>query len=343
MAVQREYSARRTAIIQAYLAGISMKQVASLDIRMLRIFHAVATSGSISRAAQALGITQSAVSQTLTLIDGIVGTSVIDRSRRPIRLTAAGVALNRSAQQIVDDVDRLVAFVREAGQAVLPEMRVGMIDSFAATVGPEIIKRLTKSASQLLVWSGLAYSHAMALLNRQIDLIVTSDPLEDMDGLRRRNIFVEPFVIGVPVAQAAAVREMDLHQLVAAMPLIRFSGRSHFGAMIERHLRRIGVSPKRYLEIDTSDVVMSMVAAGLGWTITTPLCLLQGRSYLPGVAALPFPGAPLSRTILQISREGEYEDMAERFFQASRRALEVQIFPELRSLLPWLGSRLSLS
>ena len=247
---------------------------------MLRIFAAVAGADSLSAAAEALGVTQSAVSQTISQIETTLGMRVLDRSRRPYRLTPAGVTLQRQSRQIVDDVDRLIAQVREADLMNRPAIRIGMIDSFAATTGPAIVKRLTQSASQVLVWSGLAYGHAQALLNRQVDIIVTTDALEDVDGLARRAILNEPFVLVAPTARADEFARMDLRQLAQTAPFIRFSRRSHFGAMIERHMRRANVTAPPFLEIDTSDVVMAMIAANLGWALTTPLCLLQGRSWL---------------------------------------------------------------
>ena len=85
-----------------------MKISAGLDIRALRIFEAVASSGSLSLGARQLGVTQSAVSQTITQIEGILQTPVFDRSQRPFKLTPAGIALSRRARQIVEDMDRLV-------------------------------------------------------------------------------------------------------------------------------------------------------------------------------------------------------------------------------------------
>ena len=274
---------------------------------MLRIFAAVAGADSLSAAAEALGVTQSAVSQTISQIETTLGMRVLDRSRRPYRLTPAGVTLQRQSRQIVDDVDRLIAQVREADLMNRPAIRIGMIDSFAATTGPAIVKRLTQSASQVLVWSGLAYGHAQALLNRQVDIIVTTDALEDVDGLARRAILNEPFVLVAPTARADEFARMDLRQLAQTAPFIRFSRRSHFGAMIERHMRRANVTAPPFLEIDTSDVVMAMIAANLGWALTTPLCLLQGRSWLDQVAVLPLPGPGLARTLHQVSRQGEFE------------------------------------
>jgi len=189
----------------------------------------------------------------------------------------------------------------------------------------------------------LANSHAQALLNRQLDLIVTSDTLEDVDNIVRRSIFTEPFMVVVPRSRYKEFQNADLTTLTQRSPLIRFSARSHFGAIVERHLRRSGHSPRPYLEIDTSDVVMAMVAADLGWTITTPLCLLQGRIHMPQLATLPLPGVSLSRTIYQLSRLDEYEEMAENCFQVSRSVLESEIFPEARAHIPWLRNGIALS
>jgi DNA-binding transcriptional LysR family regulator len=320
-----------------------VSRASGLDVRALRVFEAVASAGSVSAGAKRLGITQSAVSQALTQIEEILQTPVFDRTRRPFKLTPAGIALSRRAGQIVDDVDRLVVHVRDADVASRPAIRVGMIDSIAATAGPAIIKQISNSASQLLLWSGLANTHANALLNRQLDLIVTSETLEDVDKLVRRPIFSEPFVLVVPRSRAKEFEKANLTTLIHRAPLIRFSARSHFGAVVERYLRRCGHSPRHYLEIDASDVVMAMVASDLGWVICTPMCFLQGRVYASQLAVLPLPGPALSRTIYQISREGEYEDMARNCFQASRRVLEADIFPEIRTLIPWLGDSMALS
>ena len=240
-------------------------------------------------------------------------------------------------------MDQLIAQVREADLANRPEVRLGMIDSYAATVGPLVIKEMTLNASQVILWAGLAFSQASALLQRQVDLIVTSDPMDDMDKLVRRALFTEPFVVVLPKTQADRFAKADLMVLARELPLIRFSTRSHFGALTERHLRRCSITAPRHLEIDTSDVVLSMVAADLGWAITTPLVLMQTRAYLKDVTVIPIKGPALTRTIYQVSREGEYMETTEYLYQASRRILESSIFPDIREALPWLGSQLHLN
>lgn len=316
--------------------GNPTQKTESLDIRALRVFDAVAASGNLSLAAKQLGITQSAVSQTLNQIEKILEVLLFDRTRRPLKLTAAGIALSRRARQIVDDMDRLVVHVREADLMIKPALRVGMIDSFAATVGPAVVRQMTNSASQLLLWSGLANSHATAFLNRQLDVIVSSDPLDDIDAIVRRVIVTEPFLVVVPKSRAALLEGRSLRELMGLFPLIRFSSRSHFGVIIDRYLKRSGLTPQSFLEIDTADVVMAMVAADLGWTITTPLCLVQGKSHLDRVAILPQDSLRLKRTIYQLSRDGEFEEMALLCSQVSKRVLNEELLPLICSYIPWL-------
>ena len=96
-----------------------------------------------------------------------------------------------------------------------------------------------------------------------------------------------------------------------------------------------------FLEIDTSDVVMAMIAANLAGADHAAVPV-AGRSWLDQVAVLPLPGPGLARTLHQVSRQGEFEEMADAFWQYSRTALETEIFPQINARLPWLGRRMRL-
>ncbi|MGS1117738.1 LysR family transcriptional regulator [Castellaniella sp. UC4442_H9] len=308
----------------------------SLDIRALRVVMAVAVSGSFTEAAKTLSLTQSAVSQAISAVERTVGAHIVDRTKRPLRLTQAGVSLNRSACQIVADMDKLIAQTREAALLSHVEVRLGMIDSFSATVGPYLLKDMVKSTDHIRAWSGLANTHARGLLNRQLDLIITSDRNDDVDGLMRLPLFQEPFLIAVPRHRADQFQGLDLNSCARALPFIRFSARSHFGDKIERHLRRCAVSVPNFVEIDTADVVLAMIANDLGWAITSPLCVIQGAAHLDHIALLPLPGPALLRMIYLIYREGENEEAAEQIFRSSRSALDQHVLPAIKQYMPWM-------
>lgn len=287
-----------------------MAEQFSVDLHALRVFLAVATCGNMTQAARGLGMTQSAVSQIIGGLEAGLGACLIDRGHRPLTLTAAGNALQHKAATLINDAALLPAAVRQAGISGLPEIRLGMVDTFAATAGPGVIQVLMASAHRLSVWSGLAPQLGQALLTRQVDLIVSSDAMDDVDGLERLPLWREPFVLIVPASYPNDSQAFSLESLAAAAPLIRFSARSDTGAQIERHLRRSRVIADRRLEIDSSDAVVAMVAAGIGWSMLTPLCLLQAQASARGIRVLPLPSPRATRTLMLLRRTGEFPELA---------------------------------
>ena len=212
--------------------------------------------------------------------------------------------------------------------------------SFAATVGPHLIRELLQSTVHLSVYGGLSPAHAEALRRRTVDLIVSSNPIYDIDGLERHTILREPFILITPAAIAQETSRLSLDELAARYPLIRYSARSAQGAQIERYLRRLGVRAPISVEIDTSDTLVAMVAAGCGWAITTPLCYLQGRAHAIATAPARLPGAGFSRSLILIAHTGDYAELPRKVSQQAQRILSTIVLPEIRRLGSWLADEM---
>jgi len=308
-----------------------------VEFRALRVFMEIAAARSMSLAAIKLGMTQSAVSQALRKLEADLGVILVERGRRPVALTAAGTMLERRAEPLLRDAAGLSQGLREAGDLPAQEIRLGLVDTFASTAGPGLVRELTASATRVVIWSGLAPSLGAALLGRDVDAIVTPDTLDDMDGLLRFPLWKEPFLLLLPQAWRADAATLTLDALAAALPLVRYSARSHTGLQVERHLRRVGVAAERRIEVDGSDALVAMVAAGVGWAISTPLCLLQGVGHAAGAhaAALPSPG--FKRTLSLVCRQDGPASLAARTAEAASRVLRRACLPRLRTLLPRLA------
>ena len=316
-----------------------MKKLPDYNLQSLKAFLAVGATGSMTAAAARLGLTQSAISQAIRQLEEALGTVVLDRSHRPLMLTPAGLVLQRHAQPLIEDADALATRVRHAGSGKLPELKIGVVDSFASTAGPELIRALLKTTTRLSFRSGLAHDQAEGLLNRSLDIIITSDAMADLDHLARINIMSEPFLLLLPEKMAVTGRNPDLRQLAQDYSLIRFSARSHIGVQVERHLRRIGVKAPPLLEVDATDALVAMVGAGLGWGIATPLCVLQVRSRLHGIKAAPLPAPGLVRQLHLITRAGEFDELRQRMAALACGVLRNHCVPEMRKLVPWLQNQ----
>lgn len=288
----------------------------------------------MTAAARRLGLSQSAVSQAIRQLEESIGAVLIDRDRRPLALTAAGGALRQRGATLVSEAETLYKAVREQAAGEAQMLRIGMVDSFAATIGPSLIKRLWSAAVHLHVASGLSPGLGDALVERRLDMIVTTDP-PDTTPLERNRLLTETYVIVVPRALADG-RAPTLATLARSAPLVRFNADSHIGVAIERYLAESDVVPPRRIEIDTADSVVAMVAAGLGWALITPLCLLQARAVAESVSVRPLEGKALTRELVLVSRPGEYGELPR-----SIAATAVEIFrtawqPQLDRLAPWL-------
>ena len=308
------------------------------DLRSLQIVAAVADSGSMLEASRQFGMTQSAVSQAVRRAEASVGVAFFDRSRRPLVPTRAGRILAGRVLDLNRNFDALLSTLRAAAeQSERVDLRLGLVDSYAGTVGAHLVKELMTGsiALSLSAWSGLAHSHAEALVRRMIDAAITCDAMEDLYDVERFPFYREPYLLVVPRGLETKFAELDLREILARHRLVRHSERSYVGAQVERHLSRLGIRPPRAFEFDTSDSLVAMVATGMGVAITTPLCLLQGLAHAAQVSALPLPGPGFFRELLLVTRRGDLSSLAPRIAEMARTSITTQAMPRIRTLVPW--------
>jgi DNA-binding transcriptional LysR family regulator len=310
-----------------------------LDLKTLKVFITVADLANMTAAAKRLGLSQSAVSQAMRQLEESVGAVLIDRERRPLTLTAAGAALRLRGGALVAEAETLYKTVREQAGGEAQTLRIGMVDSFAATIGPPLIKRLLTSAVHLHVSSGLSPGLGDALLERQLDMIVTTDPPDSAVAFECHQLLEEDYVLLLPRQLASNEPDPTLARLAAIAPLVRFNIDSHIGAQIERYLRAEGIVPPHRLEIDTAESVVAMVAADVGWAMITPLCLLQARADPAAVTPMPLPGAGFSRSLTLVSRRGEYGELPLTIATAADEIFRAEWEPKLKQLAPWLTAK----
>jgi DNA-binding transcriptional LysR family regulator len=309
------------------------------DLHTLEIAAAVIEVGSISVAAAQLGLTQSAVSQAMKRAEAQVEVTLIHRDRRPLVPTEAGRVLVTHIREIVLRAERAVEDVRAtASRPERQDLRLGMVDTFASTVGPLLVRDLIEGSIALRVtaFSGLASAHAAALMRHEIDAAISSDRMEELDGLMRFPLFWEPFVMVCPVAWEHALRDRPLREVLLEHRLIRYSARSLTGVQVERHLKRLRIEHPMVLSFDTSDSLLAMVAGGVGVAITTPLCLVQGAVHAHSLAVLPLPSPGFFRELTLVTRRGELDTLGPRIAEVARIMLRRHTIPQIIAQIPWL-------
>jgi len=293
--------------------------------RALEVFVAIAETGQVTQAARLLGMTQSAASQHLRHLEDRFGARLVDRSIRPARLTQAGVLAHRHALRILNAVEDLASAMRHEGPRPISRLRVGMLASVATTLTPDLVTLAKESfdVQDMTLLAGQSGDHEALLRGKKADIVVTSNPLYDMDGLERHAVLRESFLLVLPGSYDGPVR--SLQEILAQLPMIRFGASTSVGRRTEQHLRRVRITPPRVIQADRSSMVTACVARGMGCTFLTPSLLIDG--FVEGMALniRPLPVAGFSREITVLARAGDLGALPRRLAETARAALIRQI------------------
>jgi DNA-binding transcriptional LysR family regulator len=315
-----------------------MPSTPPLDLYALQTFVAFCESGSMTLAANRLGVSQSAVSQLVKRLELDLACTLLDRDLRPAQLTNAGRTLLELSRELLSHANTVAERVRQGALLGHPRVRLGCVDSFAATVGPALVHALSGDASELHLGSGLTPDLLGQLLNRQLDLAICTDPAAGQLRLSQTPLFSERFVLVLPLAEAADNPPV-LSELAGRLPLIRYSLRSVIGQQVERWLRHVGIQSERRFEFDATDPLLSLVAAGLGWAISTPLCLWQSRHFIGQVAVFPLPPSALGqRDFYLLGHHGEWPLLGAEVVRVTRQVMRQSTVPDMLRALPTLGA-----
>jgi DNA-binding transcriptional LysR family regulator len=215
------------------------------------------------------------------------------------------------------------------------------VDSFAATIGPIIIRALTGTSQQIRMWSGITPTLEALLEARQLDMAVTTaGVVGSASGVRRQKLFTEPYCVVLP-KEFALDKYASLTDLSRRLRFIRYSARSVIGQDVDAYLMAHSDNIERTSEFDTTDPMLSLVAAGLGFAITTPLCIWQSRHFVPQIRVVPLeqfvrhgrPYQQLARTFYLGSRENELGNLPNEMHDLLRQAYEKQVSKDIAQAL----------
>ena len=303
-----------------------------LTLRSLEVFLCVAEEDSMSAAAQKLGLTQAAVSQAITALEGALGTRLFDRTIRPLALTLVGGTVLKYAAAISDKVHEIEEAARYGGSGKVALLRIGMLNSFATTAGAFVLDQLHELAEEWTVVSGFKATTIQSLVDRMSDVIITSDESPIPPELRCLPLFSEPFVVAVPAAYRGKITSLEI--LAEKLDFIRYGHDVHMSKTVNGYLKMMRADSAKRYQFDTTDAALHMVAGGYGWTMVTPLILLKSVSQLDAIRIVPLRDRKIRRKIIVAMRKGDGLAIAERVRDAGLSALKEIIIPKLNRLLP---------
>ena len=312
-----------------------MRQNKSIEFGALKIFDMVSKSDTLTNAADKLGITQSAVSQAIKQLEELSQVKLIVRRSRPIKLTPSGLVLKNYATRILGDTGRMMNDVKLASKGGLLNLKVGMIDSFGDSLGLEFISKIHPFVAKTALRTGLTTSLTEAFHNHDLDILITSDTIDNQLGLVKLALIRDPFLIIAPEISLAE-GTVTIQQIASSLPFIHYNPQSQIGRQTDLIARRVGVELDTHYELDSTQTLMRFVQANRGWAIISALCLVRYRFLLKGVRVMNLDNGANARAITQVSRKDELGDLPQKFAKISRQIFNHEIAPKLATIAPWL-------
>lgn len=280
------------------------------DVQTLRVVKAIGDEGSITGAADALGLSQPAVSQQMKRLEQRLGIAVVERVGRRVRLTEAGRILARHAPAVTTALDAASEELDE-----LRGLKVGRVRLVGfPSASPSVIPRLLADLALHHPGVSLTYVEAeppeavAAVREDRADIALTFSYPGDRDdphrysarGLSVRSVGTDQLLAVLPTDHPAAGSDtVEIAQLadedwIAGCPRCR-------GHLLEL-CGRAGFEPRITFETDNFVAVEGLVAQGIG-VATLPRMAVASFPQLPGVVTLPLPAGE-ERTLHVVTAHG---------------------------------------
>jgi LysR family transcriptional regulator, transcription activator of glutamate synthase operon len=242
-----------------------------METESLRWFQLVADGVTVTEVSEVFGVSQPGVSRALARLEHEVGTPLLRRSGRVLRMTHAGAAFKRHVDALVNDLDDGLAAVN---QLVDPESGIVTL-AFPLSLGswlvPGMIRdfahrhpRVRVVLSRTPVGEGGRVSQALA--TRRADLELTAHRVVGA-GVEWQKVLVEPLVLAVSLHHRLAGRESVALSEVADEPFVLRRAPSTMRTACLDLCTGAGFEPSVAFEADDLPTVRGFVAAGLGVSV----------------------------------------------------------------------------
>lgn len=295
-----------------------------MNLRSLRIFRRIVTTGSLAQASKELNISVSAASRLISLLEAELKLSLFSRAKRHLELTEEGDRFYRQTEHILRGLDELAAVSQDIKRQSMDRLSL-------VTAAPLAMGLITPTLS-VMRGAGLEFDCIVnvetrfdiesKVAARAYNFGIISLPIENAII----ELAIEPFLearIGVlmhqnhPLAESA---EVSLEQLIE-VPFVALTKGQRWRDRLDEIFVATGVAPHIDLETTSTVVVKQMVSEGLGVTLVDRVCgrIMDGE---------PLVMRPLAQerwvTYASIHPQGPRQSLAEAFVDAMCSFVEAQ-------------------
>ncbi len=270
-----------------------------MEIAALQAFVEVADHQSFSDAAEALFLTQPAVSKRVAQLESELNTKLFDRIGRRVSLTATGSALLPRARRLINDARELKRLVSDLSGEVRGRLTMGTSHHIGLHRLPTPLKRFTEAfpAVELDIRFMDSEAACRAVETGDLELAIVTLPPERPPNLNLATIWDDPLAFMVapdhPLAGRTKVSLTELLEYPAVLP----GTTTYTRGVLEQAVRKAGVELKVGMATNYLETLHMLVATGLGWSLL-PATVLDDK-----VVPLEIDGMRLTRQLGAVTHQ----------------------------------------
>jgi LysR family nitrogen assimilation transcriptional regulator len=273
-----------------------------MDLRQLQYFLQVLDTGSFSRAAAVLNLTQPTLSRQIALLEADLGQRLLVRTGRGAAPTEAGEALRVHARSMLDTAERARAELRDLHASPGGRVVVGLPPRVALALGVALVQRFRERFPRAVisVVEGLSLHLREWLIAGRLDLALLFDPPTspqlECHTLLRESLWLVAAVGGPPLPRRVGLAALGDY------PLVLPSAPNAIRSLLDAVTRPRHVELQVVAEVGAVQTVLALVAQQVGCTVLPASALALGAATVPLQQAEIGPPPIRSRLMLAIPR-----------------------------------------
>jgi DNA-binding transcriptional LysR family regulator len=289
----------------------------------LNVFHAVMVTGSVSRAAKLLGMTQSGASRMLTQLEQATGLHLFERVHQRLIPTPDAKQLQGSVERLrgsYGGVQRLISSLVNPDRG---KVTIAAIPTQASSFMPLAIKRLREQYPGIVVTLEILANMPVVerVQNGEADFGLVHD-LTPSPNTQNEDIGEQHVVCVAPANHRYADLPFITAQDLASETFLSYGPHTNFGNMIENAFFEVGVRMPVAVEVTSSASLLSLIQAGVGVGLVEPAALLP--FHLEQFIIKPFKPTLTLRSRILRSRMRPLTRHAERLLNEYRQVVQSQ-------------------
>jgi LysR family nitrogen assimilation transcriptional regulator len=268
-----------------------------MNIKHLRYFVEIVSCGSLSQAAERVYLTQSALSRAVSQLEQELECQLLERTTKGVVPTPQGYALLQRAQRILQESEAIAEDVKLPGTALRGRVRLAMPMGLRNRLTRPLVHRLRQAYPQLRIEITETTSRGArtALDEGRVDLAVLTES-ERSGRLSTVPLYADRICLVGPGGGGLTVTRAVPAAVLGTLPLVLLRAPNNLRAVVDRILRRLRVETPPALEVSSSQLALSLVADGHGYTVLPRSTVESMAEGLPGGAS--FTLAPLGKLAL---------------------------------------------